>query len=89
MLLFAKTSSLNPWKKTSTGNELKEYVEDKYEISVSIKENYFNTKFGTYGTMFVVDSNKNITFNAEKYKDRNSDFYAEALWVNEAKRVMI
>ncbi|WP_432360482.1 hypothetical protein [Sporosarcina sp. UB5] len=73
-----------PWKKEATAEELKKYVEEKYEINVSIKETYYN--YGAYGATFVTDNNKSIEFNAEKYGDSiYFEYYAEALWVKEAK----
>lgn len=75
-----------PWKKAQTAKELEAYVEDKYDIAVHLKERHYNFKGMNYGATFVLEDNEHILFTAEKYKSGTlSDYYAEALWVEEAK----
>ncbi|MFS0824713.1 hypothetical protein [Bacillus sp. 1P02SD] len=75
-----------PWKKTQVSNELKQYVEEKYDIEVAIEESYFNFKFDHYGTIFKLRDDKEFSFSAEKRRDNAiHDYYPEAVWEKEVK----
>lgn len=75
-----------PWKKTQVSNELKQYVEEKYDIKVDIEESYFNFKFDNYGTIFTLKDDKEFSFSAEKRRDNTlHDYYPEAVWEKEVK----
>ena len=75
-----------PWEKTQVSKELKQYVEEKYDIKVDIKESYFNFKFDNYGTIFTLKDDKEFSFSAEKQRDNTlQDYYPEAVWEKEVK----
>lgn len=75
-----------PWKKEKVAMELKQYVEEKYDIEVELEESYYNFKDKSYGATFVLKNEQSISFSAEKNRSGElDDYYPEAVWVNEVK----
>jgi hypothetical protein len=70
-----------PWKERAIANEIQEHFEEKYNIKASIKETFYNFKYGEYGAHFYLDGEEErLEFLAVKKKDRIDDTYGERLW---------
>ncbi|MDZ5471435.1 hypothetical protein SM124_06705 [Bacillus sp. 31A1R] len=76
-----------PWEKIKAEKILTEYVEEKYEIDVTVQKSFFNFKDGSYGVHFI--SEDNLAFTADYGKHRPQpiwDYYPEAVWNQQMER---
>ncbi|MGM7636078.1 hypothetical protein [Bacillus sp. Hm123] len=74
-----------PWKKAQIANELKQYLEEKYDEKFVLNQAYYNFKNGRYWGEFSPENDQSLEFYAEQgYADyKYVDAYPEEIWVRE------
>ncbi|MBM7362068.1 hypothetical protein [Priestia taiwanensis] len=78
-----------PWKKYVIANELKEHVEQKYNIETTIEERYYTFKKPSYGVrLSEKGKNETFTFTADKVGDELLDSYLQHVWASQINEDM-